>query len=103
MKRLNVSRIKTTLFHGLFVTSKSLIFRTLHNNTIINKIVSQHANFMFHALIFYNKIPLQRVIKSTFNRLLFAVMAVYHTSRKRHNTTKYKSIQANETTSTHII
>ena len=29
-----------------------LIYRTLHNNTMINKIVSRNINLMFHDLIF---------------------------------------------------
>lgn len=53
MKRLQCFTDEITLFHGLFVASKSLIFRTLHNNTIINKIVSHNINLMFHNLIFY--------------------------------------------------
>lgn len=52
MKRLQCFTDKITVFHALFVASNLLIYRTLHNNTIINIIVSQRANLMFHDLIF---------------------------------------------------
>ena len=52
MKRLQCFTDEITLFHALFVASNLLIFRTLHNNTIINKIVSRNINLMFHDLIF---------------------------------------------------